>query len=72
MIARRIVHNTIVVLFAAAILRCAPAHAHAQDDRLLPGIAVHAFDHLGNIGDQAGTAAACGANIIYAGGFGSR
>ena len=69
MIARRVVRNTIVVLFAAAILRCAPAHA--QDDRLLVGVAAHAFDHLGNIGDQAETAAACGANIIYAGGFGS-
>src|SRR5215471_7519200 len=34
------------------------------------GIAFHAFDHLGSIGDQAGAAAASGANIIYVGGLG--
>jgi hypothetical protein len=66
----RAARNTIAFLFALAILRCTVAHAQ-DDDRLRIGVAAHAFDHLGNIGDQAETAAACGANIIYAGGFGS-
>jgi len=34
------------------------------------GIAGHAFDHLGAIGDQAEAAAASGMNIIYPGCFG--
>ena len=34
------------------------------------GQAGHAFDHLGNIGEQAEAAAASGANIIYVTGFG--
>lgn len=34
------------------------------------GVAGHAFDHLGNIGDQAPAAAASGANIIYSTGLG--
>src|SRR5438105_224114 len=38
---------------------------------LKAGIAGHAFDHLGAIGDQAETAAASGANIIYASGLGA-
>jgi len=37
---------------------------------LATGMAGHAFDHLGNIGDQAKAAAASGATIIYASGFG--
>ena len=35
------------------------------------GIAGHAFDHLGGIGDQAEAAVASGANIIYPGGLGA-
>src|SRR6478672_7701100 len=35
------------------------------------GIAGHAFDHLGDIGDQADVAAASGANILYVTGLGS-
>src|SRR5438067_2271919 len=35
------------------------------------GVAGHAFDHLGAIGEQAETAAASGANIIYATGLGT-
>src|ERR1051326_413173 len=38
---------------------------------LAVGFAAHAFDHLGNIGDQAEAAAASGANIIYASGLGA-
>jgi hypothetical protein len=34
------------------------------------GVADHAFDHLGDIGDQAPAAAASGATIIYTTGFG--
>jgi hypothetical protein len=45
--------------------------ADAQDPGpLAVGVAGHAFDHLGGIGDQAEAAAASGANIIYATGFG--
>ncbi len=35
--------------------------------RLRVGVAVHAFEHLGDIGHQAEGAAAAGANLIYAG-----
>src|SRR5439155_1546431 len=35
------------------------------------GIAGHAFDHLGSIGNQASTAAASGSTIIYTTGFGA-
>ena len=35
------------------------------------GIAGHAFDHLGNIGEQSAAAAASGANIIYVTGLGA-
>jgi hypothetical protein len=34
------------------------------------GVAAHAFDHLGDIGDQAAAAAACGSTILYSTGFG--
>jgi hypothetical protein len=43
----------------------------AADDPLAVGVAGHAFDHLGNIGEQADASAASGANIIYATGLGS-
>jgi len=45
------------------------ASGHQKD--LAVGIAGHAFDHLGNIGDQAEAAAASGANIIYVSGLGA-
>src|SRR3954467_2183978 len=35
------------------------------------GVAGHAFDHLGNIQDQAEAAAASGATILYPSGFGA-
>src|SRR6478672_11405422 len=55
-------------LFVAMIFLSAAAD-HRRD--LAVGIAGHAFDHLGNIGDQADAAAASGANIIYVTGLGS-
>jgi hypothetical protein len=39
-------------------------------DALRIGVAAHAFDHLGGIGNQAQAAAASGANIIYTSGIG--
>lgn len=39
-------------------------------DALRVGVAEHAFDHLGNIGDQADAAVASGANILYTTGVG--
>lgn len=44
--------------------------AAAEPSVLDVGVAGHAFDHLGEIGDQAPAAAASGANIIYGNGFG--
>ena len=44
--------------------------ALADEPPLSIGVADHAFDHLGNIGDQAPAAAASGATIIYTTGFG--
>lgn len=44
------------------------AAEHRSD--LAVGTAQHAFDHLGDISDQAEAAAACGATIIYSTGFG--
>jgi hypothetical protein len=36
------------------------------------GIAAHAFDHLGNLDDQAPAAVASGSTILYASGIGMR
>ncbi len=58
----------------AILLSLLPAPAFAADPRdnaLATGIAAHAFDHLGDLGDQADAAAASGCNIIYATGVGS-
>ena len=46
---------------------CATTHAHVE---LAVGRAGHAFDHLGNIGEQAEAAARSGATVIYATGLG--
>ena len=56
-------------------LFCVLLFARCQSAPLLPpelrtGRACHAFDHLGNIGEQAQAAAASGANIIYVTGLG--
>lgn len=53
---------------ALSILIC--TQAFAADDPLAIGVAGHAFDHLGNIGDQAEAAVASGQNIIYSTGIG--
>jgi pimeloyl-ACP methyl ester carboxylesterase len=56
---------------AAALLPAVVATSAMAEPPLLDvGIAAHAFDHLGEIGDQAEAAAASGATIIYPGGFG--
>ena len=48
-----------------------PAQSGEMPPQLRVGRAGHAFDHVGAINDQAKAAAASGATIIYAGGFGS-
>src|SRR5580658_9318270 len=53
-----------VLLFTTTLLLGQPAE-------LRVGVAAHAFDHLGAIGEQAKTAAATGATIIYASGVGT-
>src|SRR5205085_3132547 len=58
-----------IALAVACLFAEAPS-AFAQDNPLAIGVASHAFDHLGDIGDQAPAAAASGANIIYSGGVG--
>jgi hypothetical protein len=60
-------------LASAALLVCGvvPARAaDAQPDAFAVGVAQHAFDHLGAIGEQADAVAASGGNIIYATGCG--
>jgi len=54
-------------------VRALAAGAAIDADPLAVGIAAHAFDHLGDIADQApaAAAAASGASIIYAAGVGS-
>jgi hypothetical protein len=60
------------IFFALALLGVLPAAARADDvlRELRVGRAGHAFDHVGGISDQAEAAAASGATIIYASGFG--
>jgi hypothetical protein len=58
-------------LLLACCLLLAIGARGGEVDPLAIGIAGHAFDHLGNIGDQADAAAASGANIIYDSGFGA-
>jgi len=59
----------LVALVAGVILPFTIAMADA--DPLEVGIASHAFDHLGDIADQAPAAAASGATVIYCTGFGT-
>jgi len=58
--------NTLLLL----VFLSATAHA-ADHSNLDVGLAQHAFDHLGNLGDQAPAAVASGVNVIYATGLGS-
>lgn len=64
--------NSSTGLKFAVCLFLLPLAAEASDvpRELRAGRAGHAFDHLGNIGAQAETAAASGATIIYATGLG--
>jgi hypothetical protein len=59
-------------LWAFCLFMAVPAFCASNNQKSLAvGVAGHAFDHLGNIGDQADAAAASGANIIYASGLGA-
>jgi hypothetical protein len=59
------------LLSALLVLLCVTTSVLGEPNKALDvGVAGHAFDHLGAIGDQAQAAAASGANIIYATGFG--
>src|SRR3954463_12510520 len=60
-----------IKLATALFLMLLAASPVRADDRLELGVANHAFDHLGAIGDQAPAAAAAGCNIIYTTGVGS-
>ena len=60
-----------LMLAARLSLLVVPALAVAGAPQVLQvGVAGHAFDHLGSIGEQAETAAASGANTIYVSGLG--
>jgi hypothetical protein len=55
-----------------ALVACIPRPLAGEEEHALQtGVANHAFDHLGAIADQAEAAAASGATILYASGFGS-
>ena len=58
------------ILAAIGVLFAANAIAVEIPRELRVGRAGHAFDHLGDIGEQAETAAASGANILYTTGLG--
>ncbi|MDB6028044.1 MAG: hypothetical protein JWM68_4267 [Verrucomicrobiales bacterium] len=57
-------------LLAASVASTALA-ADKTPVELRVGVAGHAFDHLGNLGEQADAAAASGVTIIYASGLGA-
>lgn len=57
------------IAFLALTLSAQLAFA-ASERELRVGRGFHAFDHLGNIGEQAEAAASAGVNIIYATGLG--
>src|ERR1041384_4453352 len=63
-------------MFTRAILLLLLTHTFAAFGANIPrkvptGVAGHAFDHLGSIGNQAEAAVASGANIIYVTGLGT-
>ncbi|HZV33926.1 MAG TPA: hypothetical protein VFB72_05050, partial [Verrucomicrobiae bacterium] len=65
-------NNILKTAFAVCLL-CLTAGmtlSAGPQDVLRVGVAEHAFDHLGNIGEQADAAVASGANIIYTTGVG--
>src|SRR4051794_38581663 len=59
-----------IVIFASVFVYAFAVVAYDRRE-LRVGVAGHAFDHLGNIGEQAGAATASGSTIIYGTGFGS-
>ena len=59
---------TKLILVASLLISLTTFAAERRELRI--GVASHAFDHLGNIGEQAEAAAASGSTIIYATGFG--
>lgn len=67
---RVFLRNLAVLTLQLSIVHPTPAAAD-EPNPLGVGIAFHAFEHLGDISDQADAAAASGATIIYTGGFGS-
>jgi hypothetical protein len=60
-----------LVFIGALLFAIQGSRAEEPPNALRIGRAGHAFDHLGNIGQQAEAAAASGATIIYASGLGS-
>jgi hypothetical protein len=64
--------RAMMMTVVAALLAVGATRSLGDDlSPLAVGVAGHAFDHLGGIADQADAAAASGANIVYASGFGS-
>ena len=59
------------VILLLLIVRSGAVFAANIPPELRTGVAGHAFDHLGNIGNQSEAAVASGANIIYATGLGT-
>src|SRR5688572_26720809 len=65
-------HLAIVLICVLGRAWATLGQPHADDaGPLAVGVAGHAFDHLGGIGDQAEAAAGSGANVMYATGFGA-
>lgn len=68
--------NAVMSFFSKAcvsLIVCAlglPLSADPVPHELRTGVAEHAFDHMGNLSDMAGTAAACGSTVIYCSGIG--
>src|SRR4051812_26543973 len=62
-----------ITCLSALTLVCATASTRAAEPAVYPlavGVAQHAFDHLGNLGDQADAVAATGGTVSYATGCG--
>jgi len=62
------IRRTLIFFFTVTL--CGRVLLAGPERELRVGRALHAFDHLGNIGEQADAAAASGVNIIYATGLG--
>jgi hypothetical protein len=62
--------KNLLFLFAANFVVASAGHAEVRSP-LRVGRAGHAFDHVGDISEQADVAAASGMTIIYASGLGA-